>query len=36
MMDELVRMLELAGQGFHCSQILLFLGLKFKANQTLI
>jgi C_GCAxxG_C_C family probable redox protein len=38
MMDELVRMLELAGQGFHCSQILLFLGLEAqgKSNPDLI
>ncbi len=33
MMDELVRMLELAGQGFHCSQILLFLGLDAQGKQ---
>jgi C_GCAxxG_C_C family probable redox protein len=38
MMDELLRMLELAGQGFHCSQILLFLGLdsQGKSNPDLI
>jgi C_GCAxxG_C_C family probable redox protein len=38
MMDEIVRMLELAGQGFHCSQILLFLGLdaQEKSNPDLI
>ncbi len=37
-MDELLRMLELAGQGFHCSQILLFLGLEAqgKSNPDLI
>ncbi len=37
-MDELLQMLELAGQGFHCSQILLFLGLKAqgKSNPDLI
>jgi C_GCAxxG_C_C family probable redox protein len=38
MMDEMLRMLELAGQGFHCSQILLFLGLdaQGKSNPDLI
>ena len=38
MMDELLRMLELSGQGFHCSQILLFLGLdaQGKRNPDLI
>ena len=37
-MDELLRMLELAGQGFHCSQILLFLALEAqgKSNRDLI
>ncbi len=37
-MDELLRMLELAGQGFHCSQILLSLGLEAqgKTNPDLI
>ena len=37
-MDELLRMLELARQGFHCSQILLFLGLEAqgKSNSDLI
>jgi C_GCAxxG_C_C family probable redox protein len=37
-MDELLRMLELAGQGFHCSQILLALGLEAqgKSNPDLI
>jgi len=37
-MDELFRMLELAGQGFHCSQVLLFLGLECqgKSNPDLI
>lgn len=36
--DEMLRMLELAGQGFHCSQILLFLGLEAqgKSNPDLI
>jgi C_GCAxxG_C_C family probable redox protein len=34
MMDEVVRMLELAGQGFHCSQILLFLGLDAQGKQS--
>jgi C_GCAxxG_C_C family probable redox protein len=33
MMDELLRMLELAGQGFHCSQILLFLGLEAQGKR---
>ncbi len=33
MMDELLRMLELAGQRFHCSQILLFLGLDAQEKQ---
>jgi C_GCAxxG_C_C family probable redox protein len=33
MMDEMLRMLELAGQGFHCSQILLFLGLDAQEKQ---
>jgi C_GCAxxG_C_C family probable redox protein len=33
MMDELVRMLELAGRGFHCSQILLSLGLDAQQKQ---
>ncbi len=33
MMDEVLRMLELAGQGFHCSQILLFLGLEAQGKQ---
>jgi C_GCAxxG_C_C family probable redox protein len=33
MMDELLRMLELAGQGFHCSQILLCLGLEAQAKE---
>ncbi len=31
--DELLRMLELAGQGFHCSQILLFLGLEAQGKS---
>ncbi|MBM3301641.1 MAG: hypothetical protein FJY85_17045, partial [Deltaproteobacteria bacterium] len=30
--DELLRMLELSGQGFHCSQILLFLGLESQGK----
>jgi C_GCAxxG_C_C family probable redox protein len=33
MMDEMLRMLELAGHGFHCSQILLFLGLDAQGKQ---
>jgi C_GCAxxG_C_C family probable redox protein len=33
MMDEQIRMLELAGQGFHCSQILLFLGLEAQGKK---
>ncbi|MGB6067224.1 MAG: DVU_1555 family C-GCAxxG-C-C protein [Desulfomonilaceae bacterium] len=33
MNDEIFRMLELAGQGFHCSQILLFLGLDAQGKQ---
>jgi C_GCAxxG_C_C family probable redox protein len=32
-MGELLRMLELAGQGFHCSQILLFLGLESQGKS---
>jgi len=32
-MDELLRMLELTGQGFHCSQILLFLGLEAQGKS---
>jgi C_GCAxxG_C_C family probable redox protein len=37
-MDEMLRMLELAGQGFHCSQILLSLGLEAqgKSNPDLV
>lgn len=37
-MDELLKMVELTGQGFHCSQILLFLGLEAqgKSNPDLI
>jgi C_GCAxxG_C_C family probable redox protein len=37
-MDELLRMLQLAGQGYHCSQILLFMGLEAqgKADPDLI
>lgn len=30
--DELLRMLELSGQGFHCSQIMLFLGLESQGK----
>ena len=33
MNNEIFRMLELAGQGFHCSQILLFLGLDAQGKQ---
>jgi C_GCAxxG_C_C family probable redox protein len=33
MMDEVLRMLELAGQGFHCSQILIFLGLEAQGKH---
>jgi C_GCAxxG_C_C family probable redox protein len=32
-MDELLRMLELASQGFHCSQILLFMGLDAQGKE---
>jgi C_GCAxxG_C_C family probable redox protein len=32
-MDELLRMLELAGQGFHCSQILLAMGLEAQGKS---
>lgn len=32
-MDELIRMLQLAGQGFHCSQILLHLGLEAQGKE---
>lgn len=37
-MDEILRMLELSGQGFHCSQILMSLGLEAqgKSNPDLI
>jgi C_GCAxxG_C_C family probable redox protein len=37
-MDELLRMLELSGKGFHCSQVLLALGLEAqgKSNPDLI
>jgi C_GCAxxG_C_C family probable redox protein len=34
MMDEMLRMVELAGQGFHCSQILLFLGLEAQGKHS--
>lgn len=33
MMDEQLRMLELAGQGLHCSQILLCLGLEAQGKE---
>lgn len=33
MNNELVRMLQLAGQGFHCSQILLFMGLEAQGKE---
>ncbi|SPJ15329.1 conserved hypothetical protein [Syntrophobacter sp. SbD2] len=38
MTDEMLRMIELAGQGFYCSQILLFMGLaaQGKSNPDLI
>ncbi len=32
-MDELIRMLKLAGQGFHCSQVLLHLGLEAQGKE---
>ena len=32
-MDDLLRMLELSGQGFHCSQILLSMGLEAQGKQ---
>ncbi len=32
-MDELLRMLELAGQGFHCSQILIIMGLEAQGKH---
>jgi len=32
-MDEILRMLELAGQGFHCSQILITLGLEAQGKK---
>jgi len=36
--DEMLQMIRLAGQGFHCSQILLFMGLEAqgKSNPDLI
>jgi C_GCAxxG_C_C family probable redox protein len=36
--DDMIRMIQLAQQGFHCSQILLFMGLEAqgKANDDLI
>jgi C_GCAxxG_C_C family probable redox protein len=36
--DDMIRMMQLAGQGFHCSQILLILGLEAqgKSNPDLI
>ncbi|MEN6485682.1 MAG: DVU_1555 family C-GCAxxG-C-C protein [Syntrophobacteraceae bacterium] len=38
MNDEMIRMIRLAGEGFHCSQILLFMGLEAqgKTNPDLI
>ncbi len=38
MNDEMLRMIQLAGQGFYCSQILLFMGLEAqgKSNPDLI
>ena len=38
MTDEMLRMIQLAGQGFYCSQILLFMGLEAqgKSNPDLI
>ena len=33
MMDEMIRMLKLAGQGFYCSQILISLGLDNQGKQ---
>lgn len=38
MNDEMLQMIRLAGQGFHCSQILLFMGLEDqgKSNPDLI
>ena len=38
MTDDMLRMIQLAGQGFHCSQILLFMGLEAqgKTNPDLI
>ena len=38
MNDEMIRMIQLAGQGFHCSQILLTMGLEAqgKSNPDLI
>ncbi|HNR14231.1 MAG TPA: C-GCAxxG-C-C family protein [Thermodesulfobacteriota bacterium] len=38
MTDEMLRMMQLAQQGFHCSQILLFMGLEAqgKTNPDLI
>ncbi|HNR14216.1 MAG TPA: C-GCAxxG-C-C family protein [Thermodesulfobacteriota bacterium] len=38
MTDEMLRMMQLAQQGFHCSQILLFMGLEAqgKTNEDLI
>ena len=32
-MDELLRMLKLASQGFHCSQILILMGLDAQGKQ---
>lgn len=38
MTDEMLRMMQLAGQGFYCSQVLLFMGLEVqgKSNPDLI
>lgn len=33
MMDEMIRMMQLAGQGFYCSQILISLGLDNQGKQ---
>jgi hypothetical protein len=33
MNDEAFRMIELAGQGFYCSQILLILGLEAQGKE---
>ena len=38
MTDEMIRMMQLAGQGFYCSQVLLIMGLEAqgKSNPDLI